>query len=384
MATADVSVGSARAIVLIPALEPGPELVTLVAGLVDDDIDVLVVDDGSGPGFGDVFDRCRRLGADVMHLEENLGKGGALRAGLVRVRRTHPGCGVVTADADGQHTLVDIARVRDVLDGVGAIDAIGAEGGVCPAASHEIVLGVRRFDHDVPLRSRVGNLASSWVLRLASGAALGDTQTGLRGLPPERLAWAVEIPGDRYEYEYAMLVRAGREKIGLHQVPIATVYLDQNAASHFRPVRDSLRVLAPVLAFSVSGLLAFALDTLVLLLLATLGAPLWLALVAARVLSASGNFAVNRMFVFTGERSSRLAGAAARYAALAIIVLVAGVLLLGALDGLGLPLLVAKVATDLVLFVLSYAVQRFVVFRAAGEDFVGQPLPRHSSRVHSN
>lgn len=377
MATADVSVGSARAVVLIPALEPGPELVTLVAGLVDDDIDVLVVDDGSGLGFGDVFDRCRRLGADVMHLEENLGKGGALRAGLIRVRRTHPGCGVVTADADGQHTLVDIGRVRDVLDGVdgvGAIDAIGAEGGVCPAASHEIVLGVRRFDHDVPLRSRVGNLASSWVLRLASGAALGDTQTGLRGLPPERLAWATEIPGDRYEYEYAMLARAGREKIGLHQVPIATVYLDQNAASHFRPVRDSLRVLAPVLAFSVSGLLAFALDTVAFLLLATLGSPLWLALSVARVLSASGNFALNRAFVFAGARSSRLAGAAARYAALAIIVLVAGVLLLGALDGLGLPLLVAKVATDLVLFVLSYAVQRFVVFRAAGEDFVGPAL----------
>ncbi|MGO2756480.1 MAG: hypothetical protein ACTIB6_14620, partial [Brachybacterium alimentarium] len=67
----DESVGSSRAVVLIPALEPGPELVTLVAGLIDDDIDVLVVDDGSGPRYGDVFDRCRQLGADVMHLEEN-------------------------------------------------------------------------------------------------------------------------------------------------------------------------------------------------------------------------------------------------------------------------------------------------------------------------
>ena len=352
------SVGSSRAVVLIPALEPGHELVTLVAGLVDRDIHVLVVDDASGPRYGAVFDRCRHRGADVMHLEDNAGKGGALRAGLLRVRHTHPGCGVVTADADGQHTPADIGQVRDVLDGT------AAEDGARHTPDHEIVLGVRSFDHDVPLRSRLGNLASSWVLRLAAGTTLRDTQTGLRGVPPELLAWATEIPGDRYEYEYAMLVRAGRENIRMRQVPIATVYLDQNAASHFRPVRDSLRVLAPVLAFSVSGLLAFAVDTAVFLVLAKLGSPLWLALSAARALSASGNFLLNRAFVFTGARSSHLMLAAVRYAVLAIMTLAAGVLLMEALDDRGMPLLAAKTVTDLVLFVVSYSVQRFVVFRS--------------------
>ncbi|HEX7350017.1 bifunctional glycosyltransferase family 2/GtrA family protein [Brachybacterium sp.] len=351
---------TSRAVVLIPALDPGAELEPLVAGLIDDDIAMLVVDDGSGPRFRGVFDRCELLGAEVLHLEENVGKGGALRTGLDHVRRSRPGCGVVTADADGQHTPADIRKVRDVLDGLDGTEAEGA-----PAASgHAIVLGVRGFDQDVPLRSRAGNLASSWVLRLAAGARLRDTQTGLRGLPAERLGWAMEIPGDRYEYEYGMLVRAGREGIGLHQVPISTVYLDQNAASHFRPVRDSLRVLAPVLAFSLSGLLAVALDTAVFLLLAGVGSPLWLALSVARVLSASGNFAMNRAFVFPGGRSSHPVRAAAAYAVLAVIVLGAGVLLVNALHGLGIPLLVAKTVTDLVLFTLSYAVQRMVVFRA--------------------
>lgn len=349
---------SPRAVVLIPALDPGGELVALVAGLIDDGIAVLVVDDGSGPRFVDVFARCEGLGAEVIHLEENLGKGGALRTGLDHVRRSRPGCGVVTADADGQHTRADIRRVRDVLDG------IIVEGGPLDPPGGGIVLGVRGFDHDVPLRSRAGNLASSWVLRLAAGARLRDTQTGLRGLPPQRLAWATEIPGDRYEYEYAMLVRAGREGVDLHQVPIDTVYVDQNATSHFRPVRDSLRVLAPVLAFALSGLLAFALDTAVFGLLVGLGSPLWLALSAARALSASGNFTMNRMFVFAGGRSSSVVRAAARYAVLAALVLAAGVLLVSALHGLGVPLLVAKAATDLVLFALSYAVQRVVVFRA--------------------
>lgn len=364
----------ARSVVLIPALAPARPLVDLVARLAADDIDVLVVDDGSGPDYEVVFDRCALEGAEVLHLPENRGKGGALRAGIAHVRATRPGSGVLTADADGQHTLADIRRVRDVLDGIeastdGAAGPASADGAVRRASAPQavprtdLVLGVRGFDRaEVPLRSRLGNVVSSWVLRLASGARLGDTQTGLRGLPASRLAWAEAIPGDRYEYEYSMLVRAGREGIGLHQVPIETVYLDDNEASHFRPVRDSLRVLGPVVAFMGSGLLAFALDTLLFLAVSALGAPVWLALAAARLLSASGNFALNRRVVFDGGADVPLGRALARYGVLAAVVLGAGVLLVDALVGLGASLLVAKVTTDLALFVLSFVVQRLVVF----------------------
>lgn len=369
-----------RAVVLIPALAPARPLVDLVSALAADGIDVLVVDDGSGPDYEVVFDRCELEGAEVLRLPENRGKGGALRAGIAHVRGTRPGSGVVTADADGQHTLVDIRRVRDVLDGIeSSADGDSAlasadPGRPAPGAQADpsaplirprtdLVLGVRGFDRsEVPLRSRLGNVVSSWVLRLASGERLGDTQTGLRGLPASRLAWAEAIPGDRYEYEYSMLVRAGREGIGLHQVPIETVYLDDNEASHFRPVRDSLRVLGPVLAFMGSGLLAFALDTVLFLAVSALGAPVWLALATARVLSASGNFALNRRVVFDGGADVPLGRALARYAVLAALVLGAGVLLVDALVGLGASLLVAKVMTDLALFVLSFLVQRLVVF----------------------
>lgn len=378
-----------RAVVLIPALAPARPLVDLVSALAADGIDVLVVDDGSGPDYEVVFDRCELEGAEVLRLPENRGKGGALRAGIAHVRGTRPGSGVVTADADGQHTLVDIRRVRDVLDGIEP-SADGGSALACadpgrsapgdqanssasappPRPRSDLVLGVRGFDRsEVPLRSRLGNVVSSWVLRLASGERLGDTQTGLRGLPASRLAWAEAIPGDRYEYEYSMLVRAGREGIGLHQVPIETVYLDDNEASHFRPVRDSLRVLGPVLAFMGSGLLAFALDTVLFLAFSALGAPVWLALATARVLSASGNFALNRRVVFDGGTDVPLGRALARYAVLAALVLGAGVLLVDALVGLGASLLVAKVTTDLALFVLSFLVQRLVVFpRRCGES----------------
>lgn len=351
-AAATPSTPTERAVVVIPALEPGPELVAVVRGLLADGSDVVVVDDGSGPAHAVTFDRCEVLGAVVVHLPENRGKGFALRRAFALVAASFPGRAVVTADADGQHTLADIRRVQDRLAALGADEP-------------SLVLGVRSFARGaVPLRSWFGNAVSAGLFRAVAGARLGDTQTGLRGLPASLLDWAGTLPGDRYEYEYTMLVRAARAGTALVQVPIDTVYLDENAASHFRPVRDSLRVMGPVLGFAASGLASFALDTALFLGFVALGAHLWAALVAARVVSAGANFALNRWLVFRGEKATGVRRSALHYLALAAVVLAGGVLLVDALAALGTPLLAAKVIADLLLFVLSFVVQRLVVFRA--------------------
>lgn len=64
-------------IVLIPALEPGPRLPWLVDELLaaDPHLDVLVVDDGSGPGYDDLFSVVEDAGAHVMRFPLNRGKG---------------------------------------------------------------------------------------------------------------------------------------------------------------------------------------------------------------------------------------------------------------------------------------------------------------------
>lgn len=363
------------AVVAIPALEPAEALVALVGELERARVDVIVVDDGSGSGSRAVFDRCALAGAVVVHLARNGGKGRALRVAFETAAQSFPGAGVVTADADGQHTPGDILAVRAVLDAAGGRTFTGAPG--MRARPRPLVLGVRSFGAETPLRSRFGNAVSSLAFRVASGAALGDTQTGLRGLPAEHLAWARSLPGDRYEYEYAMLVRAVRDGIGLVHVPIETVYEDDNAGSHFRPVRDSLRVLGPVLTFAASGSVAAVLDTGLFWLLTVLGLPIPAALAGARAVSAVVNFSSNRWWVFRGGRRVPLARAAARYAMLALGILLAGTVLVDVLAGLGVPVLIAKVSADLLLFCGSFAVQRLVVFRRprGGRDGSDEAAP---------
>jgi putative flippase GtrA len=164
------------------------------------------------------------------------------------------------------------------------------------------------------------------------------------------------------------------------EVAVETIYLDDNASSHFRPLADSARVYAPLLAFSLSSMLAFGIDTAALLVLDAVTGSLLLSVVGARGVSGAVNFLVNRRVFGDGAGSgtvnvragsgsgARVRGpgsgrqAALRYAALAVALLAVGYGALWGLTGLGLALLPAKVVTEVLLFATSYEVQRRLVF----------------------
>ena len=334
-------------IVLIPSYEPDHRLTGLVEALVEADpaLRVLVVDDGSGPAYAAVFAAADALGATVLAHAGNRGKGAALRTGFTHAAATWPGEDVVCADSDGQHGVIDVLRVA----------ARVRDGGTA-------VLGARRFSGTVPLRSRVGNALTRVLFRMATGRALQDTQTGLRGYPAALLPWLLTVTGDRFEYELAVLLQGARRGLPVAEVPIATIYLEGNASSHFRPVTDSLRVYAPLVAFLLSSAGAFAVDTAAFLVLHAFTGALLTSVVGARLLSATVNFTVNRRLLAPRHGRVAAARAAARYAALAGTLLAAGYVLLTASAGLGVPLLTAKVATEVLLVAGSYLAQRHVVF----------------------
>lgn len=346
-------------IVLVPAYEPDERLVDLVRSLrtADADLGVLVVDDGSGPTYAAVFDAARALGATVLTQPANVGKGHVLKVGFAHIERHHPGADVVCADCDGQHSVVDILRVATRVR----------------ESEAAMVLGARQFSGRVPARSRLGNAVTRRMFSLATGRVLHDTQTGLRGYPAAVLGWLQTVPGERFEYELNLLLEATATRREIEEVAIATIYLDGNSSSHFRPVADSVRIYAPLLKFVGSSLGAFAVDTVALLALQALTGSLLVSVLGARVVSSAVNFAVNRSLVFDRGRSRHLRVAALRYYALTLVLLTANVTSLWALTTVGVPLLAAKVATEAVLFVASYRVQRTVVFGAPPDDALPPP-----------
>ena len=213
--------------VIIPAYKPNKELIHLVDELRTGDIGVIVVNDGSGSEYNEIFEEVAKK-ATVVPIVVNSGKGVALKTGMKTLAQRFPDCRhFVTADADGQHKYKDIIRVFDELE-----------------RGAEFVLTVRKFRENMPFRSRLGNNLSRWIYTVLNGHYFVDNQSGLRGFHSKHINWLTMVSGNKYEYEMNMLYYADKQGIQITTIPIEAIYIDNNSSSHFNPVKDTLRIYA--------------------------------------------------------------------------------------------------------------------------------------------
>ena len=190
---------------------------------------ILIVDDGSGVSCESIFRTVRERWSHIAVLSHdvNRGKGDALKTGFRYLLEHADGVdGAVTADSDGQHTAEDILRIMAVME----------------TSPGKLILGARTFDGTVPWRSRLGNRLTRFLIRLLYGLNIRDTQTGLRGIPLSMMSLFLEIPYHQYEFELDMLLLAASRHLNICEVPVRTIYIDNNASSHFHPFRDSLKI----------------------------------------------------------------------------------------------------------------------------------------------
>jgi putative flippase GtrA len=342
--------------ILIPAYEPTLNLLRLILELKEKTCyKILVVDDGSGENYSEIFRKAEVLGCAVMHHEMNMGKGAALKTGFLRLLMDESPDTVVCADSDGQHRVDDIISVANAVN----------------ENSSDMIMGTRQFTGKVPFKSRMGNRLTSFILRLATGMDIKDTQTGLRGFPFHMLSWLRSVEGERFEYELNVLLAAKKSGIAIRQIPIATVYNNNNKGTHFRPVRDSVKVLAPIFKFCSSSIISGILDFFLLFLFQNLSGSLLAGVVSARLISSVFNYTVNKTLVFRAKNVGTLQSAPKYFGLVAVIMLLNYVLLTFLTKVLIIPDVPSKLLTELILFVMSYTVQKLYVFRRRTQNGAG-------------
>ena len=349
--------GVCSATVIVPSLNPDEKLCGVVDGLILAGFDdIIVIDDGSAPEYKANFPKPSEKVTLLTH-EVNRGKGAAMKTAFRYVLdRGENRSGVVTVDGDGQHRPEDVcACVRAMNEGEPAL-----------------VLGCRNFDlPNVPDRSRKGNKITSAVFKVLFGMKLRDTQTGLRAIPMKFLEKMTQIDGDRYEYETNMLMSLKPAGIPVKEVEIETVYINDNETSHFRTVRDSVRIYGLIIKFVLSSISSSAIDVAAyylfqkLLLLFITEYVDYISAGLARLVSSIYNFTVNKEAVFKGRGS--VPKLLLRYYALAIPILLisaVSVHFIGeALGGYPFIKTLVKIPVDLLLFVVSFRIQREWVFK---------------------
>lgn len=224
-----------KKIILIPAYEPDNKLIELVKKLSKEDLDIIIIDDGSGPSYQEIFNKCKNT-SKVISYKTNQGKGYALKTGLKYIKENYQNeYIIVTMDCDGQHTIKDANKLIEAS--INNTDTL--------------FLGKRIRSQKTPLRSRLGNSITRFVYKITTGLDIYDTQTGLRVFTNSLIDYMINIEGNRFEYEMNVLLSCAKDKINIKEIEIETIYIDNNSKSHFNAIKDSYRIYKNIIKYTL-------------------------------------------------------------------------------------------------------------------------------------
>jgi glycosyltransferase involved in cell wall biosynthesis len=193
-----------RIVALVPAYNEADRIVATVTATRDVSgvARVLVIDDGSTDGTADL---ARQAGAQVLRLERNSGKGGALQAGLDLVRADADI--VLLLDADLGETASEGAKLLEPLLSGDADMTIA----VLPKPPGSGGFGL------------VKGLARRGIARLGGGFAVSAPLSGQRALTLR--AWEAATPfASGYGAEVALTIRALRAGLHVLEVPVTMTH----------------------------------------------------------------------------------------------------------------------------------------------------------------
>jgi glycosyltransferase involved in cell wall biosynthesis len=197
-----------KLIIQIPCFNEADHLAATIAALPRclpgvEDIQYLVIDDGSSDSTSEVATRC-----EAHHLERhrtNRGLAAAFRTGLQRALDEGADI-IVNTDADNQYEGADIAALVEPIVAGRADLVIGDR-------------GVRDNAHFSAFKRLLQRLGSALVRRL-SRTDTADAVSGFRAMS-RSAAQRINITSD-FSYTAEMLIQAGRKRMAVVSVPVRT------------------------------------------------------------------------------------------------------------------------------------------------------------------
>jgi len=348
--------------IIIPSYNPDDRLYGTVRTLSERGAEhIIVVDDGSSPAYHRLFSEVAVLrGCELLCHTENRGKGAALKTAMAHCLSAYPNLrGVVTVDGDGHH------RANDVISCAQKMKSSG-----------QVILGQRgKRDRTLSKRGHFGNRMTSLAISLVCDFDIPDPLSGLRGIPARYIPLFLNTKGDAYDFETNMILDMKRHDVPFRTFPILGEYFADGSKSHYRPLRDSVKITAELLRFfgqqfkylgSSLGCYAaeYVLFHLFLLYLPELGVTL--SNYICRLFSGTVNFLINKHIVFGVKKNNSTT--ILKYIALVILVMMASTQLIVIFNRIfhteaNTAAKFIKIPVDVAMFFVGYFLQKKWVFK---------------------
>ena len=333
---------------VIPAYNPDKKLLEVIQNIrKQSDKKIFIIDDGSNIDSQFIFKEIQeKQDKQLFFIKHavNLGKGAALKTIFNYILVEFPSVeGVVTLDSDGQHLISDCLNVLSKLE----------------EYENAFVLGYRTFSKDIPLKSYIGNHISKFIYKIILGRDFKDTQTGLRGVSKAFMKECLTIKSNRFEFETEQLAIAVNH-IDIVETPIQTVYIENNKASSFRPLVDSLRIYFVLFRYGLSSIVTALVDFMIFIIALSFGSNIFTANILARTVSIGVQYKLLDKYVFHVKANY------ANFIFFALYVYIMGIISawtqISVVEYLGTSVITAKIIVEGILFFVNFAFLRLYIF----------------------
>lgn len=215
-----------RPCIVIPVYNHEGAIGRVLPALFSHQLPIILVDDGSQSSCQQELEKLTRQHSSLIliRLEENQGKGGAVKAGLIKA--LHLGFShALQIDADGQHCSDDISRFVELGE----------------KSPDSIICGVPIYDKSVPkVRYYARYLTHIWIWINTLSLKIQDSMCGFRLYPLQATTNLIESTamGNRMDFDPEFLVHWVWHNGDIVNTPTQVSY-PIDGVSHFAPWRDN-------------------------------------------------------------------------------------------------------------------------------------------------
>ncbi|CDT54179.1 putative acyltransferase [Vibrio coralliirubri] len=219
---------SYNACFLIPCFNHGATMPAVVSSLHHFELPIIIVDDGSELATKQFLaPLADSPSVTLVTLEQNQGKGGAVKAGIKRAQElgfSH----AIQIDADGQHDL----------------EALPALIQASQDKPQRLISGQPVYDESVPKARLYGRYATHiWVWIETLSLSIKDSMCGFRAYPIDKTQTVLNKydVGSRMDFDIEILVRLYWEGCDIDFVETRVIY-PENGISHFDALWDNVKI----------------------------------------------------------------------------------------------------------------------------------------------